>query len=172
LPLLNAYSQVYVGTFDSDGEKEEDDFTGRVVIDIPQLHSGFVYDVTLPLRRTSRVYTRQRTGSVRLRIQVNWKNGERSALLSYIPKSPADITKRLKAAQPHPRTMVSCPDSKSFKNVCRTVYGEDIPGKFDGNIATAVSKEMTMVARVVGHHTERIIKDVIRWNNPLLSGYL
>ena len=70
LPILNAYSQVYVGMFDYDGEKEEDDFTGRVVIDIPRLHAGVVYDITLPLRRTSHVYTRKRCGNIRLRIQV------------------------------------------------------------------------------------------------------
>ena len=172
LPLFNAYAQVYVGTFDYDGEKEEDDFMGRVVLDIPQLRSGLVYDVTLPLRRTSRVYTRKRCGSVRMRVQINWKHGERPALLSYIPKSPADIIKRLQRTAPEPQTRVHCPDAKSFRNVCLTLYGEDIPGKFEGRIWTAVSREVTMFARVAKHHTKKMIIDIIRWNNPLLSGYL
>ena len=62
LPLRNAYSQVFVGTFDYDGEKSGDDFLGRVVVDIPQLRPGLVYDVTLPLRQTSRVYNREKLG--------------------------------------------------------------------------------------------------------------
>jgi hypothetical protein len=164
LPLRNAYSQVCVGTFDYDGEKEEDDFTGRVVLDIPQLQAGCLYDVTLPLRHTSRVYNRRRFGCVRLRIRVNWTHGERPALLSYIPKSPADITKRLNKAPPAP-VVVWCPDSKSFQNVCRTLYGADIPGKFNSSIATAVSREVTMISRVVEYHTRRIVRDIIRWNN-------
>jgi len=172
LPLHNAYSQVFVGAFDDDGEKEEDDFTGRVVLDIPRLHAGVVYDLTLPLRRNSRVYTRKRYGNIRMRVQVNWTDGERAALLSYIPKSPTDITRRLRKTYLEPKTLVQCPDRKSFQNVCHAVYGEDIPGKFDANIAAAVSKELNMISIVLNYHTKRVIRDIIRWNNPLLSSYI
>lgn len=50
VPIHNAYSQLYVGVFDYDGEKAMDDFGGRVVIDIPQLQPGRMMDITLPLR--------------------------------------------------------------------------------------------------------------------------
>ena len=111
-------------------------------------------------------------GCIRLRLQFNWKNGERSALLSYLPKSPADITKRLKKTRPEPKTRVFCPDAKSFQNVCLTIYGQDIPGKFHGNLTAALSREMKMINQVIEYNTKRIIKDIIRWNNPLLSAYM
>ena len=107
-----------------------------------------------------------------MRIQLSWKNGDRSAMLSYLPKSHADITKRLKKNPPEPKTLVWCPDEKSFLNVCKTLYGEDIPGKFHGNVAKAVSREVTMIKRIVNYYAEKTIRDIIRWNNPLLSGYM
>lgn len=42
-----------MGCFDYDGEKEMDDYIGRVVLDIPQIQAGYTYDVTLPLREVS-----------------------------------------------------------------------------------------------------------------------
>lgn len=120
-PIQNAYQQLYVGVFDYDGVKSADDFIGRVVIDISQLLAGKVIDVTLPLRECSRVYLRKRLGSVRVRLQLNWKtNGERAALLAYFP-TPSSVKKRMKA--PLDPVTVSCPDAKSFQNIVTCVYG-------------------------------------------------
>ena len=97
MPVHHAYSQAFVGVFDYDGERETDDFAGRVVIDIPQLRSGCQYDVVLPLRQTSHVYRRdKKCGFIRLRLELNWKS-EKAALLTYLPRSVADVKKRTKA---------------------------------------------------------------------------
>ena len=128
-PVHNAYSQVYVGVFDYDGERETDDFAGRVAIDIPKLQAGYQYDFMLPLRQTSRVYRRdQKCGFIRLRLELNWKS-ERAALLTYLPRNVSDITKRMKA--PREPVTVVCPDAKSFCNVATTVYGVDVPGRYN-----------------------------------------
>jgi hypothetical protein len=131
---MNAYSQVYLGCFDYDGEKEMDDFIGRVVLDIPQIQAEYTYDVKLPLRDSSRVYNRSQLGFIRIRFRLEWnEGGERAALLSYLPK-PDDLKKRMKNELD--AVTVKCPDSKSFYNIAHTVYGRDIPGKFSPSINT------------------------------------
>lgn len=172
LPLKNAYSQVYVGVFDYDGEKEDDDFIGRVVIDTQRLKSGFSYDITLPLRHTSRVYYRKKLGSVRLRLELHWTAGERAALLSYLPKYTSDVTKRLTNSPLKPAATVVCPDAKSFATVGFTVYGEDVPGKYSAHIKNAISREVTMVNKLMFHRAKTMIRDVAQWKNPLLSMYM
>mmetsp|Transcript_5729 Transcript_5729/g.10317 ORF Transcript_5729/g.10317 Transcript_5729/m.10317 type:complete len:902 (+) Transcript_5729:157-2862(+) len=172
IPIHNAYSQVHVGVFDYDGEKVQDDFVGRVVIDIPQLQSGFrSMDVTLPLRECSRVYKRKRLGSIRLRLQLNWtQHGERAALLSYFPKNLSDVTKRMKSPK-NPVTVV-CPDAKSFYNVALTVYGKDVPGRYSKSAKKAVMTEVALIKGMLVYHTKRTVMDVVRWRNPILSLYL
>lgn len=134
MPIMNGYSQIFVGCFDYDGEKEMDDFIGRVVLDVPQLQAGYTYDVKLPMRDYSKVYNRSQLGFIRLRFRLEWnKGGERAALLSYLP-SPDDLKKRMK--NDLTAVTVKCPDPKSFYNIAHTVYGKDIPGKYSNSIRT------------------------------------
>lgn len=172
LPLKNAYSQVYVGVFDYDGEMESDDFIGRVVIDTPQLQSGFSYDITLPLRHTSKTYYRKKLGSVRLRLELHWTAGERAALLSYIPKSPSVLTRRMTNRPLEPNTTIKCPDAKSFASVALTVYGEDIPGKYSAHIKNATSREASLINKLMFYQARKIARDIATWKNPLLSIYI
>lgn len=127
LPIHHGYAQLFVGVFDYDGEGASDDFIGRLVIDIPQLQSkSGLIDITLPLRDSSRVYNKKKLGSVRLRLQLNWKElGERAALLSYLPQNVSTISERMKAPESNP-VVIACPDSKSFQNIVCTVYGKDV----------------------------------------------
>jgi len=172
LPLKNAYSQVYIGIFDYDGETESDDFIGRVVIDTPQLQSGFSYDITLPLRHTSKTYYRKKLGCVRLRLELHWTAGERAALLSYIPKSPSVLRRRISNGPLEPNTTITCPDAKSFASVVLTVYGEDIPGKYSAHIKNATSREASLINRLMFYQAKKIARDIAAWKNPLLSMYI
>ena len=172
LPLKNAYSQVYVGVFDYDGETESDDFIGRVLIDTPQLKSGFSYDITLPLRHTSKTYYRRKLGSIRLRLELHWTAGERAALLSYIPTSSSVITRRITNRPLAPTTTIVCPDSKSFASVGFTVYGEDVPGKYSAHIKNATSREMTLINKIMFYQGKKTVRDIATWKNPLLSSYI
>jgi len=171
-PLKNAYSQVYVGVFDDDGDKSDDDFIGRVVIDTPQLKSGFSYDITLPLRHTSKTYYRRQLGSIRLRLEMHWRAGERAALLSYIPKSLSVVTRRITNQPLEPTTTIVCPDAKSFRSVGFTVYGEDVPGKYSAHIKNATSREVTMINRLMYYQAKKTVGDIATWKNPLLTMYI
>mmetsp|Transcript_33231 Transcript_33231/g.71817 ORF Transcript_33231/g.71817 Transcript_33231/m.71817 type:complete len:1016 (-) Transcript_33231:462-3509(-) len=173
MPIHNAYSQVYVGVFDYDGEKTSDDFIGRVVVDIHQLPSGCTLSVTLPLRENSRVYNENRLGSIRLRLRLDWTGGgERAALLSYLPKRNllSDIQKRTAKYLKDPVT-VECPDAKSFHNVALTVYGKDMPGRFTNDMKDAVAKEVALIRIFVIRTSKTKIVDLIRWRNPVISLY-
>ena len=149
LPVTNAYSQVYLCCFDYDGEKEMDDYIGRVVLDIPQIQAGCTYDVKLPLRDCSKVYNRSQLGWIRVRFKLEWKEGgERAALLSYLPK-PDDLKKRMK--NDLTAVTVKCPDSKTFYNIAHTVYGKDIPGKYTNSIRTGKFSLVGMYQRCLFH---------------------
>ena len=115
---------MYLGLFDYDGENKTDDFIGRVVLDIAQLPDySKIIDVTLPLRAYSRVYTKTKLGSIRVRLQLHWKEGaQRAALLSYFPRNLKFVKKR-KKAWPNDPVTVACPDAKSFQNIALTIYG-------------------------------------------------
>lgn len=139
-PLHNAYSQVFIGVFDYDGEKSVDDFAGRVVIDVSKLQPDLSMDITLPLREYSQVYKRKGVGNIRVRLQLSWTKGERAAMLSYLPTSLSSVTKHTK----HPRDPVTvvCPDVKSFHNITLTVYGKDMPGRFTMNMQKAGTRQI------------------------------
>ena len=172
IPIHNAYSQVYVGIFDYDGEKSTDDFIGRVVIDIAQLPDDNLIDITLPLRNCSRVYNRKKLGSVRLRLQLNWtEEGKRAALLAYLPNNILDITKRTKLHNLNPMT-VECPDVKSFQNVAVTVYGQDPGIKYKTTTKDALAREVKLIKKMVMHHIKHATINVIRWKKPFFSAYV
>ena len=135
-PLFHAYQKLFVGIFDDDGPGSNDDFAGRVVIDISRLRPNSVYDIFLPLRFYQNVYVSKPRGVVHLRLRVEWNN-ERKALLSYfhLPQ----VTDHLGRV-----VTVNCADLKAFRNVVLTVQGKDIPGRYDASVKKGLMKEMNL----------------------------
>jgi Ca2+-dependent lipid-binding protein len=126
-PIFHAYARLYVGVFDDDRKRVKDEFAGRVVIDLARLRPRSTYDVTLPLRLSTHVYSRRRRGAIRLRFSLTW-HAERDALLSYIPsriRVPLPQNSR-----PNLDVVVLCSDQKAFRNIAITVHGTNLPGKF------------------------------------------
>jgi hypothetical protein len=126
-PIFHAYARLYVGVFDDDRKRVKDEFAGRVVIDLARLRPHSTYDVTLPLRLSTHVYSKRKRGAIRLRFSLAWKT-ERDALLSYIPKRvriPLPQNSR-----PNLDVVVLCSDQKAFRNIAITVHGANLPGKF------------------------------------------
>lgn len=168
-PLFHGYARLYVGVFDDEPRKVKDDFAGRVVLDLARLRPRSTYDVTLPLRLSTHVYTRRRRGAIRLRFTVRWKT-ERSALLSYLPRT-------LKIPLPqHSRpdfsTTVLCTDQKAFRNIAITVHGAHLPGRFTFTQLRAVIREINFTRKFVFSTLLQTIHSTRRWQNPATSAFV
>jgi hypothetical protein len=166
-PLYQAYASVSIGVFaKSDYPNGKDGFIGRVVVDMARLRPGCTYDITLPLRQSSQVYSKEQRGAIRFRFQLEWQN-ERRALLSYLP------TTRLPSFQPHESVTVRCCDNKAFQNVARVVHGTDMPGKFSMKLFKATIREVNFVRiHVLRYVRKRQMKDTMQWRYPLISMFV
>lgn len=188
-PLFHAYQKFYAGVFDNDGAGVNDDFAGRVVVDIASLRPKSSYDVYLPLRLYQNTYIKQACGVIHLRLRLEWDN-ERKAILSYL-KLPT------KTKQLGNTITLNCADTKAFRNVVLTVQGKDIPGRFKQVVMKGLQREMKLYKLVmkvglsmlygtlsclVDHHSTQYhlstslqttmkeqTMDIIFWVHPLLS---
>ncbi len=140
-PLYHAYQKLYVGVFDDDGARDNDDFAGRVVVDIARMRPNSVYDVFFPLRLYQNAYVRIARGAIHLRLRIEWNN-EKKALLSYLklPKNTEQLGNSV---------TVSCSDQKAFRNVVLTVHGKDIPGRYNTTVQRALQREMKLYKLVI-----------------------
>jgi hypothetical protein len=164
-PIYHAYARLFVGVFDDDGKNEKDDFAGRVVIALSQLHPRSTYDVTLPLRLSSKVYSRKPRGSVRLRFSLEWYS-ERDAVLSYMPRTIQPRTKQ----RPRDHVTVLCADEKPFRNIATTVHGIHMPGRFSHQRLNASMRELNFVRKVARNTLQDLVLELGLWRNPVLSG--
>jgi hypothetical protein len=166
-PIFHGYARLFCGVFDDDGKSAKDDLAGRVVLDLARLRPGSTYDVTLPLRMSSHVYSKRKRGSIRLRFQLDWKS-ERAALLSYIPRKIPN-PKNLK---PYDDVTVVCSDEKAFRNVAITVHGAHLPGRFSPKHFKAMLREINFTRKAVIITLRTTIKDTIMWRNPVISSFV
>jgi C2 domain len=167
-PLFHGYARLYVGVFDHE-RKVKDDFAGRVVIDLARLRPHSTYDVTLPLRLSTHVYSRRRRGAVRLRFTLKWTS-ERDALLSYIPKS-LKITLP-QHSKPNFETTVMCTDQKAFRNIAITVHGAHLPRRFTFNQMRAAIREINFTRKYIFTVLRKTVREIMQWKNPAISGFV
>lgn len=168
-PVFHGYARLYAGVFDDESRKIKDDFAGRVVIDLARLRPQSTYDVTLPLRLSTHVYSRRKRGALRLRLTLNW-NSERAALMSYLPR-----TLRIPLPQhsaPNYRTTVMCSDQKAFRNIAITVHGAHLPGRFTFNQMRAAIREINFTRKCVFTGLRRNFRDTRQWRNPAMSAFV
>ena len=169
IPLFHAFARLYVGVFDDDISRTKDEFAGRVVLDLARLRPGSSYDVTLPLRLSSHVYSRRRRGAIRLRLSLRWTT-ERDALMSYIPK-------RVHIPLPQnskPRTNVTvlCSDQKAFRNIAITVHGAHLPGKFTFHQMRAAIREINFTRKYIFTTVRLWIRETRHWHYPAYSAFV
>ena len=167
-PLFHGYARLYVGVFD-DERSVKDDFAGRVVIDLARLRPRSTYDVTLPLRLSTHVYSRRRRGAIRLRFTLNW-HSERDALLSYIPK-----TLKIPLPQhskPNFETTVMCSDQKAFRNIAITVHGAHLPRRFTFNQMRAAIREINFTRKYIFTVLRQTIRETMQWKKPIISCFV
>jgi len=160
-PLFHAYQKLFVGVFDDDGAGQQDDFAGRVVVDVSRLRPNSVYDIFLPLRMYQNTYINKPRGVIHLRVRVEWHD-ERKALLSYL-KRPKK-TKQLDNA-----ITVNCADYKAFRNVVLTVQGKDVPGRYKQIIQKGLQREMKLYKIVMKTFMKEFMMDIVIYMNPSIS---
>jgi len=147
-----------------------EDFIGHVTIDICRLRPGCTYDVTLPLRRSKHVFTREPQGSVRVRLHLEWTS-ERNAVMSYLPRSLGGTVSLQK--QPNTRHTVNCVDDRSARNVAHAVHGIHMPGKFDMTLLKSTLREIHWTRiHLLRYCKNREIYHLCYWVYPSISGFL
>ena len=144
-PIYHAYTQLHVGIF-SATEKESDDFCGRSVINIAELRSNLMYDVTLPLRKSALIYDQSPQGMVRLRFYLKWRNA-RAPVLSYL-SSPM-TNQNYGAFIENNISTISCADTKTSRNITLAMYGKELPGKFSRKAFRASARETRLYNRLL-----------------------
>lgn len=140
-PLFYAYQELYVGVFDDDGAGQNDDFAGRVVVDVSRLRPNSEYDLYLPLRLCRNTYVKQPRGVIHLRLRVEWYN-EKKVVMSYL-KLPTK-TKQLGNS-----VTLNCADLKAFRNVVLTVQGRDVPGRWKQLVQKGIQREVKLYKTVM-----------------------
>eukprot|EP00934_Nitzschia_sp_Nitz4_P009128 Nitzschia sp. Nitz4//scaffold119_size111653//78566//82018//NITZ4_004204-RA/size111653-processed-gene-0.172-mRNA-1//1//CDS//3329533878//9118//frame0 len=165
-PVNHAYSRLFIGVFDDASQEEGDDeFVGRICIDISRLRPGCSYDFTLPLRVSPHVFTRQPRGSIRVRLHLIWQS-ERDAVMSYIPTAPP-------TCRPDDSVFVSCLDDQSFRCVALTVHGSHMPGKFSLDNLKATVREVNFTRiHIMRYLRQREIWNLVYWKYPFISGFV
>lgn len=136
-PVHHAYARLFAGVFATKKDRN-DDFCGRVVLDLASLRPNTEYDAALPLRASSFVYDRRPRGVIRLRFSLHWFS-ERAAVMSYL-KSPHSLVATTCKNIPS----VLCGDPKTFRNVAIVVYGQDLPGKYTHKAFRATMREFNL----------------------------
>ena len=166
-PVYWAYQTCHIGVFAKQpSENTEDSFVGRIGLKISQFRPHSTYDVTLPLRLSTQVYTRQQRGSIRVRFYLHYHN-EKSAVWSYIPKN---LVPKL---QPNESIVVNCTDVKSFQNVARTVHGVDMQSKFSMRLVKAISREIQFQQiHILRYLQKRELYHLRTWKYPIISAYI
>jgi hypothetical protein len=167
-PLFHGYARLYIGVFDDDGKREKDDFAGRVVVDLARLRPRSTYDVTLPMRLSTHVYSRKKRGAIRLRFTLNW-NTERDALLSYLPKSLKFTLPQ--NSKPNLSVTVNCSDEKAFRNIAITVHGAHMPGRFTFHQMRSSIRELNYTRKYLFTAIRQEFRDTRHWQNPAISGF-
>lgn len=166
-PIFHAFDKIFVGVFDN-GQGEggsNSDFIGRVVIDVARLRAGCIYDITLPLRQSAHVFSRNQQGAIRVRMHLIWVS-ERSAVMSYLPKGKPKF-------QPDETHKINCLDERSFRNVAHLVHGSHMPGKFSMTLLKATIREMNFNRiHIFRYLRRREMYNLRYWVYPFISGFV
>ena len=164
-PVFHAYAKIYIGVFGHNPESRRDGFAGRIVVDLSSLRPNCTYEMTLPLRRSAHVYSREQRGAIRIRVNLSWFS-DRSAILSYIPKKPPKL-------EPQEDVVVNCCDAKSFQNVARVVHGEHMPGRFTTKQLRATIKEIQVTRiTILRRLRKQEFRNLTQWRVPIISAFL
>lgn len=169
-PIHHAFAHLYLGVFNTT-EKDNDDFCGRVSINIASLRPDIEYDVSLPLKVSKNIYDRRPHGVVRLRFKLHWSS-VRSAVLSYFPTTIQDGIPWVSDPTKADFLSIPCSDIKTLKNVVRVIHGQDIAGKFSRKAFRASTREMSLYKVQLKHIMVTTMNDIMMYKDPFFSIYV
>lgn len=167
LPIYHGYATLMAGVFHDDGSKgaaSKDTFIGRVEVPISHLRPNSTYDVTLPLRQSTSVYTRRQLGAIRIRFSLVSYN-EKQSILSYLPR------RRNKIGGITGCTTVATSDPKAFRNIALTVHGAHLKEQFAAETFKGHIRELIFILAVMPNILKQSVKDVSLWKRPIFSAY-
>ena len=195
IPVFHGYATLYAGVFhdtlggsgagvdSSDGPASasasgKDTFIGRAAVELSRLRPGLTYDVILPLRVSSHVYSRKRRGAVRLRFRLDCDDLGAFAL-SYLPpllrprriNNGGDVTS-VGTAVAAADTTIACADPRSFRNVVLTVHGTHLPDKFSTDQLMAAVREFKLLEKCLKRLLNQFGEDLVVWRNPTVSAFV
>ena len=169
-PIYHGYARLYAGVFDDDGAWAVDDFAGRAVLNIAQLRPSSTYDVTIPLRMSSHLYSRRKRGAIRLRFTLDFRS-EKDVLHSYIPKKIRFFPPQ--KSKPDVSTTIACADAKAFRNIAITIHGTHMPDRFTFPKIKSCLREINFTRKyVINDGLIQEIKDLRKWVNPQISAFV
>lgn len=166
IPIYHGYARLFAGVFHDDGGKgssSKDTFFGRVAIELARLRPGCTYDITLPLRLSTGVYSRRKRGAVRIRLTLD-SFVARQIVLSYLPNRRNRLAGEV-------ATTVACADPEAFRNVALTVHGTHLPGKFSTESLMATIREFKFVQKCLQRLVGKFLEDLVVWKNPFTSAF-
>lgn len=179
--LQHLYAKLYIGVFDNHyavmtSETGQYDFVGRIAVDVSRLRPNCSYDITLPLRQSTHVFTREQHGAIRVRLHMVL-HAERTALLTYLPNSLTNPTRLGSGGgggtTPNESMQIPCLDEQSFRNVAYTVHGVHMPGKFSMTLLKSTVREIQFTRiHLLRYIRNRELWNLMYWKYPLISGFL
>ena len=127
------YEKLYVSIFDDDGDFLQDDFCGRVEIDLARIKPFISYDVSLKMRYSDSIYDRKPRGIIRLRLKItSWTADTMSLLKSW----SRNFLSRKEGSH------IVCSDKAMARQIAFTCWGTDIPGEYTPRLFRGTIREM------------------------------
>ena len=127
------YEKLYVSIFDDDGDFLQDDFCGRVEVDLARIKPFVSYDVSLKLRYSDSIYDRKPRGIIRLRFKItSWAPDNLTLLKSWAK----NFASRKEGSH------ILCSDKAVARQIAYTCWGFDIPGEYTPRLFRGTIREM------------------------------
>ncbi|GMH99969.1 hypothetical protein TrLO_g14275 [Triparma laevis f. longispina] len=154
------YEKLYVSVYDDDGSFASDDFIGRVEIDLSRLQPFLTYDVSLKLRDSDSIYSRNKPlGVVRLRIKITEWASDSTIIKSWM----RNFFERKDGGQ------IVVTDKPMARQIANTCWGSEVPGEYSARLFKATIREFDLYEINSIHLAKKTIHELAFYESPILG---